>query len=140
MKKSTDELLNVLKQSRDVDSYLSQEQENFSARPLHSYFSDLFRQKGISPSECIQSSGLDRTYCYQILSGAKRPSRDKALALCFGMSLGFEETQQLLKSTGYPMLYPRNERDSVIIFALQRKLSILDLNHLLYEAGYDAVQ
>lgn len=133
MKKTTEELLKTLKHSPNINSYLSLEQENFQTLPLHLYFDKMFTEKGISPSQCIRNSGLDRTYCYQIFSGRKLPSRDKVLALCFGLSLNFEETQILLKSTDYTPLYPRNKRDSIIIFALQRHISVLEVNELLQD-------
>lgn len=133
MKKTTDELLKTLKHSPNIDSYLSLEQENLQSLPLHLYLDNLFTEKEISPSQCIRNSGLDRTYCYQIFSGRKLPSRDKVLALCFGLSLDFEESQKLLKYTGYTQLYPRNKRDSVIIFAMQRKSSIWEVNELLQD-------
>lgn len=140
MKKSTDELLKILKNAPDIHTYLEQEEENLTTLPLHQYLETLFSEKGISPSDCIRRCGLDRTYCYQIFSGTKQPSRDKVLALCFGLSLDFEETQLLLKKTGYPQLYPRNERDSMIIFALQRHTSITDLNELLFDGGYQILK
>lgn len=140
MKKSTEELLKTLKHTANITSYLSQEQENFKTLPLHLYLDKIFADKEISPSQCIRNSGLDRTYCYQIFSGRKLPSRDKVLALCFGLSLDFEETQLLLKSTGYTQLYPRNERDSIIIFALQRNTSILQANELLLDMGYKILE
>lgn len=140
MKKSTDELLKTLKRTTSISSYLSQEQENFKTFPLHLYLEKIFTEKNISPSQCIHHSGLDRTYCYQIFSGRKLPSRDKTLALCFGLTLDIEETQLLLKSTGYTQLYPRNERDSIIIFALQRNLSILEANELLMDWGYKILE
>ena len=108
--------------------------EYIKTLPLHTYLNDIFAEKEISPSQCIRNSGLDRTYCYQIFSGRKLPSRDKVLALCFGLSLDVEDTQLLLKST---QLYPRNERDSIIIFALQRNASILEANELLLDLGYE---
>ena len=137
MNKSTEELLKTLKHSAGIASYLTQEQENLTALPLHLYLEKLFAETNITPSQCIRDSGLDRTYCYQIFSGKKLPSRDKVLALCFGLWLDFEETQRLLKSTSYTPLYPRNERDSIIIFALQRRVSILETNGLLMDFGHN---
>jgi len=52
------------------------------------------------------------------------------------MHLSFTEVQNLLKATGYPILYARIERDSAIIFSLQRNCALSDVNELLYELGY----
>ena len=133
MKKSTEELLKTLKHAPNIKTYLSQEQDNLQTLPLHLYLDKMFSEKEIPPNQCIRNSGLDRTYCYQIFSGRKLPSRNKVLALCFGLSLNVEESQLLLKSTGYAQLYPRKKRDSIIIFALQRNISILETNELLQD-------
>ena len=140
MKKTTDELLNTLKNTHNLDDYLSEEEENLSSCTLCEYLNQLCADKNITPAECIKRSGLDRTYAYQIFSGIKVPSRDKVLALCFGFSLTLEEIQTLLKLTGYPILYPKDERDSVIIFALLKSSSLVDTNELLYSTGYSLIQ
>lgn len=133
MKKNTEELLHTLKNSPDLDTYLSQEKNNLITNTLPDYLKTLCEEKNISKAQCAKASGLDRTYVYQIFSGAKHPTRDKLLALCFGFSLTLEETQSLLKSTSYPILYAKNKRDSAIIFALERKYTLIELNELLFE-------
>ena len=140
MKKSTDELLNILRHTPDLNTYFKNEEENISSCSLADYLNRLCVEKNISPAECIKTSNLDRTYAYQIFSGSKTPSRDKVLALWFGFRLSFEEIQSLLKSTGYPILYAKNERDSAIIYVLQRDGALSDLNELLFHLGYDLIK
>lgn len=41
----------------------------------------------------------------------------------------------MLKLSGNRELYPRDERDAVILFALQRSQSILEANELLDDQG-----
>lgn len=136
MKKSTDELLNILNNTSNISAYIEDQTENLTVTSPSLYLEDILSKKSLSKSQCIKKSGLDRTYCYQIFSGIKIPSRDKLLALCFGMELATDDVQQLLKNTGYPPLYPRDKRDSVILFALNRKLSIEDTNALLFEMNF----
>ena len=140
MKKTTDELLKILKHSPKIQTYLDEEKENISSVPLSDYLNRLCKDKQMSPAECIRKSSLDRTYAYQIFSGTKAPARNKVLALGFGFSLSFEEMQSLLKSTGYPALYPRDERDSAIIFAMQRECSLVQTNELLLAMGFEVIQ
>ena len=68
-------------------------------------------------------------------SGERTPSRDKVIALCLAMGLTPEEAHSLLCHTGFSDIYPKNRRDSVLIFALERKLTVLETNELLYELG-----
>ena len=43
----------------------------------------------------VRGSYLDRGYVYQIFSGKKTPSRDKLIAIAFGMHLSGDETQKI---------------------------------------------
>lgn len=133
MKKTTEELLQLLKNTTNINTYLQQQKDSIRTLELSEALERLLTEKSISKSDCIRQSGLDRTYCYQIFSGIKRPSRDKLLALCFVMGLTVEETQELLKQTGYVMLYAKNERDSVILFSLYQKLTLAATNELLFD-------
>lgn len=139
MPKSTEELLNILKNAPDLNTYLFEEKDSVATISLADYLNDLCAQKNISPAQCIKKTNLARTYAYQIFSGQKHPDRDKVLALCFGFSLSLDETQTLLKTTGYPILYAKTKRDSVIIFGLQRNCSLINVNELLFEMDMELI-
>lgn len=137
MKHTTDELLNLLKKSSDIATYMETYSEDLvESIPLYTYLNRILNEKSLKKSDVIRLSGLDRKYCYEIFAGTKTPSRDKVLALCFAANLSDSETMHLLHSTGYPQLYARTERDSIILFALQHQLSLTDTNELLYEMNY----
>ncbi|MCI9078138.1 MAG: hypothetical protein HFH68_04300 [Lachnospiraceae bacterium] len=140
MFKKTQELLEILKGVAQPGDYIDKEEDNLVKMELHEYIRNILNSKGISSGLLIKNSGLDRTYTYQILSGAKKPSRDKVLAICFTLKLSFEEIQDLLKATGYPILYARISRDSIIIFALQHNITLTDTNELLFDFGYSLIQ
>lgn len=137
MKKSTMELLDVLKNSPFIEQYLENESESLAKEELDEVLSKLIAKKNMKRSEIIKRSGLDKSYAYQIFSGEKIPSRQKLIALMFGMKLSTDEVQDVLKRTGYPPLYPRIEVDAVILFCLQKGLSITDANEFLYDLGYE---
>lgn len=141
MKKSTGELLELLKKSSNAASYMENASNDLIKKiPLAEYLTDLITSRTVSKSDLIRRSGLDRGYVYDILSGKKTPSRDKVLAICYALPLTADETQQLLKSTGYAPLYARIERDSILLFGLEHRLSITDMNELLYEMNYPLVE
>ncbi len=137
MKKSTSELLEILKKSPDIPTYTDRVSGNLIEQlPLHTYLLKILEEKQLKRSDVAHASGLDRGYVYDIFAGKKTPSRDKLLALCFALRLSDVQVQRLLNSTGYAQLYPRIERDSIILFALSHHLSLLDANELLYEMNY----
>lgn len=141
MKKSTGELLELLKKSSNAASYMENASNDLIKKiPLAEYLTALIASRTVSKSDLIRRSGLDRGYVYDILSGKKTPSRDKVLAICYALPLTADETQQLLKSTGYASLYARIERDSILLFGLEHRLSLTDMNELLYEMNYPLVE
>lgn len=134
--KSTDELSNEIKAATDIEDYLIRNKGNMLTLSLPEYLNMLLLQKGMKKADVVRSSTLGRTYIYKIFSGEKVPSRDKLLAIAFGLGLSDEETQKMLKLSGNRELYARDERDALILFALQRKKSIWEINELLDKHGH----
>ncbi|MGN1109136.1 MAG: XRE family transcriptional regulator [Oscillospiraceae bacterium] len=137
--KTTDELLNEIKSSKEIESYLSKNETEFAEAQLSEYIELLISEKGLQKSMVVARSGLNRIYAYQILSGKRFPSRDKLIAIGFGLQLSLEEMDELLKYAGFSTLYARNKRDSIIIFAMNSKKSIFALNDMLFENGFEIV-
>lgn len=135
-KLTTDELLKILHSTHSV-SELNKYTEKYSEQKdnlsLSEYFSTYLRLHDIQESDLIRSSQIQRNYAYQILNGTKNPGRDKVLALCLAAQMNYEETQRALTFADLGKLYPRRKRDSIIIFALNQKLSVQQINELLYE-------
>ena len=62
--------------------------------------------------------------------------QSKVLAFAFGLKLGLDDTDRLLKYAGYSPLYARNKRDAIIISAIDKKGSIFTVNEMLYDNGF----
>lgn len=129
--KTTDELNHEIKAVSDIEDFLKKNKKYMLAHSLPEYLNTLLKQKKISRADVVRSSLLDRTYVYQIFSGEKTPSRDKLIAIAFGLCLSDNETQKMLKLSGNRELYARDERDALILFALQRKKDIFEINEIL---------
>lgn len=130
--KTTDELNHEIKAATDIEDYLEKNRGNMLTHSLPQYLEMLLSQKGISRADVVRGSLLSRAYVYQIFSGEKTPSRDKLIAIAFGLSLSDDETQKMLKLSGNRELYARDERDALILFSLQQKKTIMETNELLF--------
>lgn len=131
--KTTEELTHEIKSATDIDDYLSANSNHMLTASLSEYLNTLLLQKKIRKADVIRGSLLSRAYVYKIFAGEKIPSRDKLIALAFGLGLSDYETQKMLKLSGNQELYARNKRDALILFALQKNKSILEINELLYD-------
>ena len=125
-------LLNNIDDESNLDDFLCNTLDSFKNIKLCEYFEKIFKDKNLSKSSIIKNSHMNRTYAYKILRGDKKPSRDKILQLCIGANFTLSETNKALKLGNCGELYPKVMRDSVIIFGLNKKLNILDINELLF--------
>ena len=97
------------------------------------YLLEKMQEKELTPARLWELAQIQRNYGYQILNGTKVPGRDKVIALCLSLSLTLEETQRALILADAGALYARRTRDSILIFSLQKGLSVSDANILLYD-------
>lgn len=135
-KKTTDELEKMLCSMHSESTLLSFSEElshSGKALSFSEYLLLKMRERELSPARLWSLALIQRNYGYQILNGMKAPGRDKVIALCLALSLSFEETQRALTLANTGALYARRIRDSILIFALQKNLSVLDTNILLSE-------
>ncbi len=134
--KTTEELNHEIKAATDIEDYLRENREHMLTVSLPRYLRELLAQKGLSRAQVVRGSLLDRAYVYQIFSGEKSPSRDKLIALAFGLGLTVDETQKMLKLSCNRELYVRDPRDVLILFALQQNKSLLETNESLYDHDF----
>lgn len=134
MKNETVNLLNTLNtidNTKELHDFL----DNIHDKSITfiTYFNDICNKKNLKKSDLIYKANINRTYGYQILNGDKKPSRDKILQLCIGANLTLKETNKCLILGNVNELYVKNPRDSIIIFSINKNLSIIDIDELLYE-------
>ena len=115
MEKTTDELMQILHHRQNADAFLQENQQELLHQTLSEFLQKCLQEKGLQKAEAIRHADLDRVYGYQIFDGKHTPGRDKLIRLAFGMKLTVEETQRLLKIAQVSPLYPRIERDVLIL-------------------------
>jgi transcriptional regulator with XRE-family HTH domain len=138
--KTTDELTNQLKETTNIESYIDDNKSEFLSDTVSGVLNKLLIKKDLKKSEVVKESNLHRSYVYEIFNGDKIPSRDKIIAIAFGMHLDLSETQQLLKRCGHRELYSRDRRDSIIMFAIDKKKSLIDCNILLSDSTEEIIK
>ena len=137
MKKSTEELLNALKNCEEFQRYCQEHREDFLDTSLPRELNDLCKKKNIKKSSVIAQAQINEIYGYQIFAGKRRPAREKLLCLLIAMHADLEEAQTLLKHTGYAQLYAKDPSDSAVIYGLCKGLSVPEVNEILYDYGLE---
>ncbi len=125
---------------KDYDSYIAKH-HILPPKTISSYFEEYIKEHGLTKKELVSNSLLDRTYGYQILSGMRKPSRDKILALCLSGKMSFEEIQRALEIGQAGILYPKDPRDAAIILCIHNKMyNLNDINIYLDQNGFPTIK
>lgn len=95
----------------------------------------LLERGGLDIPQVAQRAMISKAFIYQMLGGSRQPGRDMVLRLAVCLKASVEETQRLLRSVQRGALYPRIHRDALIIYGLNRKLGLDELNERLLSEG-----
>ena len=133
--RSTDRLLEMLKNTEQLSPTLEELAEDFNAPAFFEQLSAHMDGQGLNAARLSELALLSRSFTYQICSGERLPSRDIVLRLALVLGLSVDETQRLLRLAQKGILYPRVRRDAILIFALKDGLDLLAANELLTAHG-----
>ncbi len=139
MSKKTSKLLEELKKCADFRAFYEENWDEMATSSLSQLLNDLMEEKGLKKSQVIKNSELAEVYAYQIFSGLRRPDRKKLLALAVGMKLSLPEVQKLLKCASYPQLYAKIPFDCIVLYGISKKMSVLEINGMLFEYGEETL-
>ena len=131
-KKNTNDLQTELFAAPNLSCFLSANHEQFVEENFASMLQDLFVKSELSKAALAKRALTSEVYLYQIFSGERTPSRDRTICICYGLSATLEETQDLLKRSGFAELYVKNRRDAIIIYGLVHKIDLNEINDRLY--------
>lgn len=138
--KTTDELAHEICRSDNILDYFAENRGEMQIDSLPEYLERWLKRKDCTKADVVRRSNLNKAYVYQIFLGKKYPSRDKVIALAFGLELDEKEVQVLLKQAGYRELYPRDPRDALLLYAIGHHKGIIDANEILYDHNIEVLE
>lgn len=139
MQKDTTKILEELGLCSDFKTFYDENKSYLVNESLSSLLNSLLQSKELKKADVIKHAELSEVYGYQIFSGIRVPERKKLLCLTISMGLSIDETQTLLKCAGYSPLYVKLPFDSIVLYGICKKMSVLDINEILYEYGMETL-
>lgn len=135
---TTARLLKLLESSPNQfrDAQLSASHENIY---FHEYLYALMEKKNVQTIDLIAGACISKTYTYQFVNGERIPGRDIVLRMGFFLKLKVSEVQRLLTLAGKGVLYPKIRRDAAVLFCLQKKMTLDEVNSFLDDLGEDMI-
>ena len=130
--KETDDLKQQLMQTADLDSFLSENSGNFNDKTIQELINALYVKTDMTKAELARRSGVSTVYLHQLFSGRRNPSREKLICIAIGLGASLDETQEMLRRSGFAELYAKDKRDAIIIFGITHGKNLLQVNDDLF--------
>ena len=105
MKKTTDELLNHIKNVLSIEDFLKDNNAEYFNITADQYLRKLLNEKDLKVSQISVNSCLG-DYVYKVFNGSRKANRDVYIAIGIAMKLTYNELQLLLRLAKYLMLEP----------------------------------
>lgn len=132
MAKTTTHVLEGLLMSSDsIEDFLTKNQDDCNLQPFHYELRRRLHECQVAANELYRLVDLDQSFCYQLLSGKRKPSRDTVMRIAIGLKSDMAAANALLKYAGHQPFYARNPRDATIMHGLVKGMSIMDINQKL---------
>ncbi len=125
--------------AENLDEFLERDKNKMLDITLSKYLNRMLYEKDLSVADVIRGSGLTKSYVHQIFNGDRNPSREKLIAVGFGLKLKEVEMQRMLRIGGCSELYIKNSRDAAILFCVRRGFNLDETNDVLYEHKMDII-
>ena len=139
MVKDTAKIVEELDLCDDFKTFYSENKDYMVKEDLSGLLEQLMTKYDLKKSQVIRAAEMSEVYAYQIFSGLRVPERKKLLCLAVGMKLSLDEVQTLLKCAGYSTLYVKLPFDSIVLYGVCKKLSVVEINEILFEYGLETL-
>lgn len=132
--KTTGEFENRLKKARTPEQ-LEQVLRELPDMTFPVRLGQLCDQYGMTLSRVQIASGITKSLFYAIANGTRKPQRVQIIKLSLAIGLTAAQLNELLKLAGLKELYAKNKADAILIFGIENKLDLSDMEQLLTDAG-----
>ncbi len=139
MVKDTSKIIEELGICPNFKTFYNENKDYMVKEDLSQLLDKLIEKYDLKKSQVIRAAEMSEVYAYQIFSGLRIPERKKLLCIAIAMKLSLDEVQTLLKCAGYSTLYVKLPFDSIVLYGVCKKLSVVQINEILYEYGLETL-
>ncbi|MCL1999264.1 MAG: helix-turn-helix domain-containing protein, partial [Turicibacter sp.] len=130
---NTDELTNQLKNCTDLDTFLTEYESEFNQNAFKEFLGNLLLESQSNKTKLAMEIGMSTSYISELFRGEKTaPGKDMLLRIAFGLGLPLDKANRLLILGGKAPLRSKLRRDAVIIYSIEKNLSLWQADELLY--------
>lgn len=137
-KKYTDQLMEDIKHCTDIEKCVKKNQKYFFDNQVFSQYLDkLLKKYGKKMQDLINETDYSKPMLYHIKKNERVGSQRTILQIGIAIGVTVDEMQQLLKLSHNQELYPRYQRDFIILCGIQAGLNLYEIDEELRKQGIE---
>lgn len=135
---TTQELMELVRETDDIESVIKENTDGEEPQ-FSTCLKKLLTERHVSVEEFSKAALISRSFAYQLLQGKRLPERNKIIRMSLELKFTFEECERLLKLANKGSLYPKIDRDAVLINSLEKGLGVEECNRRLTDCGLETI-
>lgn len=136
---NTEILQRSIEQAETVSEALQLVDQVGTLIPVSVLLSRMMQTRELTPQRLADLIEVERSTLYRLLSGERLTTRNVLLRIAIVMSLTVEETQTILRAGQRAQLYALVRRDAIILFGINRRFSLAQIESILLEKGENSL-
>lgn len=137
-KKYTDQLMEDIRHCTDIEKCVEKNQKYFFDNQVFSQYLDkLLKKYGKKMQDLINETDYSKPMLYHIKKNERAGSQRTILQIGIAIGVTVDEMQQLLKLSHNQELYPRYQRDFIILCGIQAGLNLYEIDEELRKQGIE---
>lgn len=139
-KNDTERLMEDIKQCTDIKQSVEKNQKYFFDEKVFSnYLEKLLKKYGKKMQDLINETDYSKPMLYHIKRNERTGSQRSILQIGLAIGVNVDEMQQLLKLSHNQELYPRYQRDYIILCGINTGLNLYQIDEELKKRGIEDV-
>lgn len=140
MKKTyTEKLIEDIKKCTDIEQSIEKNQKYFNEHAFTDYLEKMLKKYGKKMQDLINETDYSKPMLYNIRNNERVGSQRAILQIGIAIGVTVDEMQQLLKLSHNQELYPRYQRDYIILCGINAGMNLYEIDEELRKRGIEDV-
>lgn len=136
MKKNyTDKLMEDIRHCTDIEKSVEKNQKYFNEQAFSQFLDTLLKKYGKKMQDLINETDYSKPMLYHIKNNERVGSQRAIIQIGLAIGVTVDEMQQLLKLSHNQELYPRYQRDYIILCGISAGMGLYEIDEELKKRG-----
>lgn len=136
-KNETDKLMEDIRHCTDIEQSVEKNKQYFNEEAFSNFLDMLLKKYGKKMQDLINETDYSKPMLYHIRNNERVGSQRAILQIGLAIGVTVDEMQKLLKLSHNQELYPRYQRDYIILCGINAGMNLYEIDEALKKRGIE---